>query len=90
MAAMAALFLAACGDADSPGARGAESEPPIARVHRSRCGGCHERHEPGEFTPEVFRAALTRHHDRLRLTETQWAEMLDYLSAPASPKSGGS
>jgi hypothetical protein len=76
-AACAGLALAlACGGppADAPDA------PPIARIHRAQCGKCHVRVEPGERTREQLEAAFPRHHRRVRLTDDEWAQMVEYLA----------
>jgi hypothetical protein len=70
-----AVLAAGCGaGADAPAA------DRISRIHRSRCRTCHVRVEPGERTRGQLEAALARHHKRLRLTDEEWAEMVDYLS----------
>jgi hypothetical protein len=56
----------------------------IAEVHKARCGNCHVRVEPGARTRDELEAALSRHHERVHLTEDEWAEMLEYL-APTRP-----
>jgi hypothetical protein len=61
---------------------GVASREEIARLHRSRCGACHVRVEPGQRSREVLDAALTRHRKRVSMYEEQWAAMIDYL-APA-------
>jgi hypothetical protein len=69
----------ACGggtpSADAPDA------PPIARIHRAQCGKCHVRVEPGERTREQLEAAFPRHHRRVRLTDDEWAQMVEYLAS---------
>jgi hypothetical protein len=65
----------------------ADPPPPlrhIAEVHKARCGNCHVRVEPGARTRDEFEAALPRHHERVHLTDDEWAELLEYL-APARP-----
>jgi hypothetical protein len=53
---------------------------PIAEIHHSVCGNCHKRVEPGQRTRAVFERALRRHHSRVKMTDAQWAELVDYLS----------
>jgi hypothetical protein len=84
----APFALAACGGA-APAAS-APSEAPteapaharVASVHRSKCGSCHVRVEPGERTRVDLEAALARHRKRVRLTEEEWGDMVDYLAKP--------
>ena len=80
---VSALSLAACGGASGGGEGAAQPEAPksdIARIHKSRCGSCHLRVEPGERTRDQLEAALSRHRKRVHLTEEQWAAMVDYLA----------
>ena len=79
--AVGAMALAGCGGAG----QGNEAESPapasaIARVHKSRCGACHVRVEPGERTRAELEVALARHHKRVHLTDEQWQAMIDYLA----------
>jgi len=76
------LAVAACGGANPEPAGSTPEMSAIAHKHRSRCGACHTRVEPGERTREQLEAALARHHKRVRLTEEQWAAMIEYLAAP--------
>jgi cytochrome c5 len=94
-APLALAFSIGCGPAAPPattsGAAPESSEasaptasagaPEIARIHRSRCGACHQRVEPGARTRPVLEEALSRHHTRVHLTDEQWAAMIDYLAA---------
>ena len=52
----------------------------IARVHRTRCGACHVRVEPGERSRAELETAFTRHRRRVHLSEAEWGEMVDYLA----------
>ena len=52
----------------------------VAKIHHSSCGGCHLRVEAGERTRGQFDKALARHHGRVKMSEEDWALMLDYLS----------
>jgi hypothetical protein len=59
-------------------------EPPndaIVAIHRSKCGACHARVEPGTVTRATAESAMLRHRRRAKLTERQWEDMVDYLSA---------
>jgi hypothetical protein len=59
----------------------------IATVHRRKCGSCHTRVEPGAFPRPTIEAAMLRHRRRAKLTEEQWAELVEFLSAsPATPR----
>src|SRR5882724_6996905 len=59
---------------------GAPSEAIVA-VHRAKCGSCHTRVEPGSVNRATLESALQRHRRRAKLTERQWEELVDYLSA---------
>ena len=81
--AIALTLAAACGgerpelEARSPGEATA-----IARLHKSRCGTCHLRVEPGQRTRAHLEQALSRHRKRVRASEAEWADLIDYLAAP--------
>ncbi len=89
--------MAACASAPPPGARGASVEPAeqaIAAVHVSKCGSCHAAPGPKTRTREHLEDAFARHKKRVRLTNDEWAEMVDYLAMPegktgARPITGG-
>jgi hypothetical protein len=61
------------------------SHPPIEATYKARCGSCHQRIEPGSHSREQLEAAFGRHRNRLRLTEAQWGQMVDFLAAPEAP-----
>lgn len=65
-------------DVESP------SAPPIAAVHKSKCGGCHEAPEPGRRERSYAAAAMSRHEKRVRLTSDEWKQMVDYLAATSA------
>jgi hypothetical protein len=46
--------------------------------------------EPGQRTRDELENALQRHRRRVHLTENEWDEMIDYLSAagPSHPSAG--
>jgi hypothetical protein len=77
-----------CGACASEGARGTtreasnEPHPAIEHIHRSRCGACHVRVEPGTRSRAVLEKALARHVDRVHLDKADWTAMIDYLSPP--------
>jgi hypothetical protein len=70
--------LAACGGARSPGEMAHDS--PIARIHRARCGNCHQRIEPNFRTRAELEPALLRHRKRVHLSDDEWDAMVDYLA----------
>src|SRR5580704_9210519 len=76
----------ACGARVTPGV--APGDERIARVHQSRCGACHVPIEPGERTRPELDAALARHRRRVRLTQGEWARMIDYLAARDGTEAG--
>jgi hypothetical protein len=53
----------------------------IVAIHRSKCGACHTRVEPGSVSRATAESAMMRHRRRAKLTERQWEEMVDYLSS---------
>jgi hypothetical protein len=77
------LALAAACGGERPGleARSPGEGKAIARFHKSRCGACHMRVEPGERSRTYLEEALTRHRKRVRASEAEWADLVDYLSA---------
>ncbi len=79
--------LAACAPAGPPVA---PEFAHVAAFHRSHCGQCHVRVEPGQRTRAELEVALARHRDRVHLSEDDWNLMVDYLAqdkppAPATP-----
>lgn len=53
----------------------------IVAIHRSKCGSCHTRVEPGSVTRATAESAMHRHRRRAKLSEREWEEMVDFLSA---------
>jgi len=53
----------------------------IAAIHRSKCGSCHMPVEPGSLHRDNAEAAMQRHRRRAKLTERDWAAMVEFLSA---------
>jgi len=53
----------------------------IIAIHRSKCGACHTRVEPGSISRSTAESAMQRHRRRAKLTEREWEDMVDYLSA---------
>src|SRR5689334_15276519 len=92
-ASRAALTDSAAASADAPGAVAARPVPErpvdlvappneaIVAIHRSKCGSCHTRVEPGTLPRATIESALQRHRRRAKLTDREWLEMVDYLSA---------
>jgi hypothetical protein len=76
----------------APSAGDDATEPPpttsIAAVHRRKCGNCHTRVEPGLLPRATIEAAMVRHRRRAKLTNDQWAELIEFLSrgGPAEPR----
>jgi hypothetical protein len=56
----------------------------IAAIHRSKCGSCHTPVEPGSLQHETAEAAMLRHRHRAKLSERDWADMVEFLSADGS------
>lgn len=77
------LSLGACATATATGAGSAPpSRDAIAKVHASKCGSCHTPPDPDTRTREHIEDAFSRHRKRVRLTNEQWAMMVDYLALP--------
>jgi hypothetical protein len=53
----------------------------IAAIHRSKCGSCHTPIEPGSMQHDNAQAAMQRHRRRAKLSEREWADMVEFLSA---------
>ncbi len=53
----------------------------IVAIHKSKCGSCHTRVEPGSLARATAESAMQRHRRRAKLTEREWEGMVDYLSA---------
>jgi len=53
----------------------------IAAIHRSKCGSCHTPVEPGSLQRDDAAAAMQRHRRRARLSDRDWADMVEFLSA---------
>ncbi len=62
------------------------SEPvrDVRAIHKSRCGNCHVRVEPGTRTKAQLEAAFTRHHTRVKMNDSEWAMMVDYLASDSA------
>ena len=73
------LPLAGCGSHDWRA-----NVPPkymeVAEIHHGSCGGCHVRVERGERSREYLEKSLAKHHTRVRMSDEQWALLIDYLS----------
>src|SRR5262249_199684 len=52
----------------------------IARIHRSRCGACHVRVEPGTRACTALQAPPAPPPHPLHLPQPEWSAMLDYLA----------
>jgi len=53
----------------------------IVGIHKSKCGSCHTRVEPGSLARATAESAMQRHRRRAKLSEREWEDMVDYLSA---------
>ena len=79
--ALLGLLAAACAARPASAPRSLEPASEVAETHRARCGACHVHVEPGERSRAELDLALARHRKRVRLTETEWAALVDYLAA---------
>ncbi len=80
LCASAVLLLVACGGAQPP-ADAPEAGGPAA-LNKAKCGACHAPFEPGVASKADLQPILQRHkdQDRAKLTDEQWAQMVDYLA----------
>ena len=88
-ACFAAAALVACGGASSSSSHAATAssdEPQVASVWRSKCGACHVPVEPGSHTRDAIETALQRHHKRVRLSDEQWTQLVDFLAPKEQAK----
>jgi len=53
----------------------------IGAIHKRKCGACHTRVEPGSLARGTAESAMQRHRRRAKLSEREWEDMVDYLSA---------
>ena len=53
----------------------------VRYIHRSRCGNCHVRVEPGTRTHAELDEAFARHRKRVHMSDQEWARMADYLAS---------
>jgi hypothetical protein len=53
----------------------------IVAIHKNKCGSCHARVEPGSLARATAESAMQRHRRRAKLSEREWEDMVDYLSA---------
>jgi hypothetical protein len=82
------LLFAACGPGATSGSPAAtptgESSSPEARsiesIWKARCASCHLPVDPGTRSREALTAALQPHRKRVKLTEDQWGQMIDFLA----------
>lgn len=84
---VAALMLAAgCAPADPRAS--ATAAPTIAAVHQRQCSRCHSLPSVGSHPRAYLEAALAPHHKRVHMTDVEWAQMIDYLSAGRGGRGG--
>ncbi len=75
--------LTACAAAPAPGEWATPTErDAIATMHVSKCGSCHAPPVPKTRTRQHIEDAFSRHKKRVRLTDEEWAMMVDYLAMP--------
>jgi hypothetical protein len=63
-----------------PAADVPEAQQHVAEVHRAKCGNCHVRVEPGTHSHDQLETALGRHRKRVRLSEEEWSQLIEYLA----------
>jgi hypothetical protein len=69
-----------CADAPPAPTQTANQAPAIVAIYRSRCSKCHVLVEPGTRERRELRLAFDRHHWRVKLTDEQWTEMIEFLA----------
>ncbi len=74
------LILVGCGGGGEWRAKVPPKYMEVAEIHHASCGGCHTRVEPGQRTRDKLEKALAKHHKRVKMTDAQWAQLIDYLS----------
>ena len=60
----------------------------VRAIHKSRCGNCHVRVEPGTRTRAQLETAFTRHHTRVKMSDAEWTMMVDYLASDSARARG--
>jgi mono/diheme cytochrome c family protein len=68
------------GPAAPPSAAAAPDRAHIVAVYRSHCGACHRPVAPGSEPHDRLAAELTKHHQRTRLSEAEWAGLDAFLA----------
>ena len=79
------VLAAAAVGCNTPGAQVPDGAHVVARIRTSKCGVCHAPPQPGSRTRAHLEDAFTRHRTRVRLSNDQWAAMIDYLAGPEGP-----
>ncbi|HEX7666015.1 MAG TPA: hypothetical protein VF407_15920 [Polyangiaceae bacterium] len=83
----------ACGTTSAPPANGgtetssgtiaSNGTRDVHSIYRSRCGNCHVRVEPGTHTRSQLETAFARHHNRVKMNDAEWSNMVDFLASDA-------
>lgn len=83
VACVLASFGVGCGapkSASDPSSEAGGRFAHVAAIHKSKCGACHARVEPGTRSRAVLEAEMKRHRSRVKLSERDWTDMIDYLA----------
>jgi hypothetical protein len=83
-ATVACAVAMGCAPESPETAAARKAHPHAAELWGDKCGSCHVPVEPGTRSREALETALRRHRTRAKLTEGDWAELVDFL-APAAP-----
>jgi hypothetical protein len=83
LGAFAAAALAACVSASPTLQAATAAHPHAADVWANRCGACHVPVEPGTRPRPIVEDAMSRHHERVQLTQDEWRELIEFLAFPA-------
>ena len=102
-AVVTGALSAACGDSMAPARDGSSAVTSssfantdsaeirdVRAIHRSRCGSCHTRVEPGSHTRAELQAAFPNHRTRVRMNDAEWSNMVDYLASDTANAKGPS
>lgn len=98
VATAAANVVSGCAPFESPTTTAAaRAHPHAAELWSSKCGSCHVPVEPASRSREAIETALQRHRRRVRVSDRDWSELVDFLAetrtlaagAPTTPPTPG-
>ena len=81
MVSIVSMVVGCAGSAPSPSTvTSTPSEAKGETIWAAKCGACHVPVEPGSRQKRDLESALQRHRKRVRLSEEQWTELVDFLA----------